>query len=206
MKSTFFAFSLLIASTGIVRADGANVVVDYAEKALAKGYGTTCSLSMIPNTADGYYPCLDFGPYRYVREYQKISAYVVGPDKKPFQVMGGTRSEPKFSIGGPWEQDMAARMVAFWNDVVEGGAKKAEGVKQTTKERQDAEAYIRKMMGGDEAAKSPPPQNAQLAAPTPSNSPTMTTEQVINSRKSGNAEPLNVDETDIKEIMKKSNN
>jgi hypothetical protein len=205
MKSTFFALTLLLASTGVAHADGASIVVDYAEKALAKGYGTTCSLAMIPSTADGYYPCLDFGPYRYVREYQKIGAYVVGPDKKPFKVMGGTRSDPRFSIGGPWEQDMATRIVAFWNDVVEGGADKAADVRQTTKERQDAEAYIRKMMGGDDADKTTPPKNAQLPQQVAPALPDAVQGQATPPRASGTAEPLDVDETDIKEIMKKSN-
>lgn len=205
MKSTFFALTLFLSSAGLAHADGSAVVVDYAEKAMAKGYGTMCSLTMMPSASDGYYPCLDFGPYRYVREYQKVSAYVVGPDKKPFKVMGGTKADPRFTIGGPWETDMAARMVAFWNDTVEGGADKAAKAHQTTKERQEAEAYVRKMMGGDQIAQQPA-KNAQIDEPTIVEGQTLTTEELRKSRTDDPARPLAVNENDIKEIMKKSEN
>ncbi len=204
MKSTFCAFSLVLAFAGNAKADGAGLVVDYAERALSKGYGTTCSLSMVPSKSDGYYPCLDFGPYRYVREYQKVSAYVVGPDKKPFKVMGGTRADPRFSVGGPWEQDMAARMIAFWNDVVEGGAERATNAKQSSKERQDAETYIRKMMGDGGTEK---PEIAQDSPVPQGNSATSTAAApaLIPHQDGASLAPLDVDENDIKEIMKKSN-
>lgn len=202
MKSFLAGMAFILASTASAKADGAGIIIDYAERALARGYGATCSLSMVPSSTDGYYPCLDFGPYRYVREYQKISAYVVGKDKKPFKIMGGTRSAPRFVIGGPWEQDMPQRMIAFWNDIVEGGAEKAEQARQTTKEREEAEKYVREMMGGETIAG---PENGPNGLQPP-RQPAPSTTELLHDPRATEPQRLDVDEADINAIMQQGRN
>lgn len=200
MKIIFAGAVALFANAAAAHADGSSVVVDFAERALAKGYGSMCSLAMVPSTTDGYYPCIDFGRYRYVREYQKVSGYVVGKDKKPFKIMGGTAQDPRFTIGGPWEQDMPSRVVMFWNDIIEGGAEKAQSVMESTKEREEAEALIRSQMGESEQKPSAP-----VAEQKPSG-PTLSKEEVLAKAARSEPERLDVDLEDIKSFLEEGNN
>lgn len=188
---------LLLLTTAVSAQSGEAIGVEFAEKAIAKGYGTTCDLSMRPSTQDGYYPCIDFGPYRYVREYQKISAYVVGPGRAPFKIMSGSPQSPSFILGGPWEQDFAARAVMFWNDVVEGGEAKAKEQMQASTARKDAEDYVKGIIGQPEA-----PQAQTPGSPTsqPQNPDTITTEE-LRMKSVGPREMLDVDENDIQQIL-----
>lgn len=182
-----------ITSSAIAADSGAIAAVDLAERALQKGHGAMCSLAMTPSTVDPYYPCIDIGSYRYVREYQKVSAYVVRPDEKPFKIMAGTASAPYFVVGGPWETNMAQQAVQFWNDVVEGGKAKAEEASTASKARQDAEAFIRKTM----APEQPPPKDKIKPAQTQE---TLTTEQLRAGHRATSGS-LAIDQSDIKRIM-----
>ncbi|TLX16180.1 hypothetical protein [Rhizobium sp. MHM7A] len=193
---TASAFLLLLTTTASAQSSEA-VGVEFAEKAIAKGYGTTCDLSMQPSKQDGYYPCIDFGPYRYVREYQKVSAYVVGPGRAPFKIMAGSPQSPSFILGGPWEQDFAARAVMFWNDVVEGGEAKAKEQMQSSKARKDAENYVKGIIGQPEAAET---KKADSPSSQPQNPDTITTEE-LRMRSVGPREMLDVDENDIQQIL-----
>jgi hypothetical protein len=192
---------LLLLTNQVFAQSGEAVGVEFAEKAIQKGYGTVCDLSMQPSTNNGYYPCIDFGPYRYVREYQKISAYVVGPGRVPFKIMGGTEQAPTFILAGPWEQDFAARAVMFWNDVVEGGENKAKEQMQSAKAKKDAENYVKGIMGQSD----PKPTDAPDQPAAPQNSATMSTEE-LRMRSAGPREMLDVDENDIQNILSQQNN
>jgi hypothetical protein len=61
------------------------------------------------------------------------------------------------------------------------------------------------MMGGDQIAQQPA-KNAQIDEPTIVEGQTLTTEELRKSRTDDPARPLAVNENDIKEIMKKSEN
>lgn len=141
---------------------GGKIVVEYAEKAISKGYGSMCSLEMTPVSSGGYYPCIDFGPYRYVRGYESVAAFVVQKDKAPFKIMGGTAQNPGFVIDGPWVQDLPMRMVAYWNDVIEGGADKLKQAQETSGRKKAAEEYINSLV-----KKEKPPEPPAAAAPKP---------------------------------------
>ncbi|MCS4088996.1 hypothetical protein [Rhizobium sp. BK176] len=141
---------------------GGRIVVEYAEKAIAKGYGAMCSLAMTPVVSGGYYPCIDFGPYRYVRGYESVAAFVVQKDKAPFKIMGGTAQSPGFVIDGPWVQDLPMRMVAYWNDVIEGGADKLKQSQETSGRKRAAEEYINSLVKKEKPSEPPVP-----AAPAP---------------------------------------
>lgn len=202
MRQFLTSSTLLLLLTTVASAQSGEAIgVEYAEKAIAKGYGTTCNLAMQPSRQDDYYPCIDFGPYRYVREYQKVSAYVVGPGRTPFKIMSGSSQEPTFILGGPWEQDFAARAVMFWNDVVEGGETKAKEQLRTTKERKEAEDFVKGIMGQAE----PSEGNGQaLPSSPPTNSNAVTTEE---SRIDSGAPPemLDAAEDDIQQILSQQN-
>lgn len=163
-------FSALLSATTFAAlapaaADGPSIVVEMAEKALAKGYGGTCSLEMKPVRTGGYYPCLDFGPYRYVRGYGMVQAFVIQEGKRPFPVLSGPEDAPAWTYSGPWQEDMPARMVLWWNDVVEGMAEKAKAEAAAGTERAAAENYIKELRG--EGAKDAAQKDASEPQPLP---------------------------------------
>lgn len=114
-----------------------------ALKAMDRGYGETCSLAMVPVPKGGYYPCIDFGPYRIVKEYGRVTGYVVRDGKQPFLVYrlengrGGG-----FVVPGAWEHDMAAQLAIFWNETVERRGGEARLRQQHESERKAAEAFV----------------------------------------------------------------
>jgi hypothetical protein len=135
------ASSALAVSTPPASAAGGEAIVsEYARKAIERGYGGMCSLGMEPVKSGGYYPCLDFGPYRFVVGYESVSAYVVQKGSTPFQVMGG--SPARFLVDGPWTTDMPERAVSYWNDTVMGGAARLKEVEDGVSRKSAAAAYI----------------------------------------------------------------
>jgi len=150
MKKTALALSILAACTAPAFADGPGIVVEMAAKAMAKGYGATCSLEMKPTKRNGYYPCIDFGPYRFVKGYGKVYGLVAQKGKEPFLVMSGTPDSPAWIYDGPWQTDMPARIVMFWNDTVEGGAAKRRNAEEASAEQKAAADYIRKLRGEEQ--------------------------------------------------------
>lgn len=110
------AVIILGVSTPVFANESLSVAIDLAEQAIDKGHGAMCDLEMKPVRTGGYYPCLDFGPYRYVREYNRISGYVIEKGKRPFSIFTGTREKPIFLYDGPWTTDVVSRMVIWWND------------------------------------------------------------------------------------------
>lgn len=167
----------VVAATPLSAVAGEGHVVELARKAVDKGYGATCSLEAKPVEAGGYFPCLDFGPYRLVFSYGAVKGYVVQKGREPFLILSGPADDPDFVRGGPWTADMPARLAMWWNDVVDGGAaRQAERQKQSDEERA-AQEYVSKLMGKTEptpavpaptAPESPPPAESQAAAPVTS--------------------------------------
>lgn len=131
---------------------GGRIVVEYAEKAISKGYGAMCSLAMVPVKAGGYYHCIDFGPYRYVKGYESVAVFVVQQGKAPYQVMTGTPQNPAFVIEGPWVRDLPMRVIAYWNDVVEGGADRLRKSQETSGRKKAAEEYINSLVQKEKPA------------------------------------------------------
>lgn len=131
-----------MASISAAAGGTADAVAPMALKAMERGHGQTCSLAMVPVASGGYYPCLDFGPYRIVKQYGRITGYVVREGKAPFLVYLTENGEGGFTVRGPWETDMAAKMALFWNDVIEGRGAEMKARQERESERQAAEAYI----------------------------------------------------------------
>lgn len=165
MLRTTIAAAALFACARAAMADGSGIVSEMAEKALARGYGATCSLEMKPVASGGYYPCLDFGPYRYVRGYGKVYGLVVQKGREPFLVMSGAPDAPSFIYDGPWQVDMPSRIVMWWNDTVEGMAAKADAQASASAEKKAAEDYISSLNGGGAKADKPKEEAAQPASP-----------------------------------------
>lgn len=135
--------ALLLASITASNADESLVVaIDLAEQAMAKGYGSMCNLEMKPVTTGGYYPCFDFGPYRYVRGYGKVTGLVIQKGKQPFPIFSGSKTSPTFIYKGPWENDVVSRMVMWWNDNIEDGSRKAKQEAKTAENQSAAAEYI----------------------------------------------------------------
>lgn len=134
----------VMAATPISAVAGEGHVVDLARKAVDKGYGATCSLEMKPVEAGGYFPCLDFGPYRLVFAYGTVKGFVVQKGREPFLILTGPTEDPAYVRSGPWTADMPARLAMWWNDVVDGGAERqAERQKESDEERA-AQEYVSK--------------------------------------------------------------
>jgi hypothetical protein len=150
----FAAVALAVPQIAPAETGAERIVVSYAEKAIAKGYGSMCSLDMMPVRSGGYYPCLDFGPYRYVRGYESVSAYVVLKGGAPYRVLSGSADSPAFTVAGPWQSDMPMRIVAFWNDVVSGGEARRKETEAATGRQRAAEAYIKSLSEKEKPAES----------------------------------------------------
>lgn len=154
-------------ATPAAAADGSGIVEEMAERALARGYGAMCSLDHKPVARGGYFPCLDFGPYRYVSGYGKVYGLVVQKDREPFLVMSGPKGNASFIFDGPWKEDMPARMVMWWNETVEGTAARHAAEEAAEAERKAAEDYIRSLRGENPPAESGNEATAHVPASAP---------------------------------------
>jgi len=158
-------FSTLV--SGQAFAQQAEEVTPLALRAMERGYGGTCSLEMIPVARGGYYPCLDFGPYRIVKQYGRVTGYVVREGRAPYLVFKTEAGEGGFVVRGPWETDMPAKIALFWNDVVEGKGAEAKAKQEIENERQAAEAFIAEQAPKPAAA----PSSAPAAVPSSEQQP-----------------------------------
>jgi hypothetical protein len=164
MRSLIIA-TLLLASIYPSKADESLVVaIDLAEQAIAKGYGSMCNLEMKPVTTGGYYPCFDFGPYRYVRGYGKVAGYVIQKGKQPFPIFSGSKTSPTFTFKGPWETDVVSRMVMWWNDNIEDGSRKAKQEAKANENQSAAAEYINSL---NKSSDDEPPKDAQIKNTAP---------------------------------------
>lgn len=167
MKKLLLA-AALAASPVAAHADGEAHISDLARKAVDRGYGATCSLEMKPVDRGGYFPCLDFGPYRVVFSYGTVKGFVVQHGRDPFPILSGPADDPEFTRPGPWTTDMPARLAMWWNDVVEGGADRQADRQKRSDEERAAQDYVNKLMG-KEAPK--PAQAPPSVAAAPESSP-----------------------------------
>jgi len=175
MKASRIALLIAALASPGIAADGPGIVEEMAERALARGYGTMCSLDHKPVDRGGYFPCLDFGPYRYVSGYGKVFGLVVQKDKDPFLVMSGPKGGgAAYLYDGPWNEDMPARMVMWWNETVEGTAARQAAREAAAAERKAAEEYIRTLRG-ESAVQAPAPRPD---APAPAQSSARGTEEI----------------------------
>lgn len=134
--------ALSLSTCHSLAADSVSSVAEMADNAIAKGYGTECNLEYQPADNGGYYPCIDFGPYRFVREYQKVVVLVVQKDKQPFVILSGEPKEASFIYDGPWKTDLAEKMTIWWHENIEGFKVKRMEEEQSHKNRSAAAAYI----------------------------------------------------------------
>lgn len=141
----FTTITLLQKPLVLASDQGLRVVSEYAQSAIKRGYGTKCSLEMKPVDTGGYYPCLDFGPYRYVVEYQRISGYVVQAGMQPYKIFQGPLGGINFTVDGLWRQDVPVQMLSWWSDVVEGGAVRDQIAKQSSTRKSAVERYIQSL-------------------------------------------------------------
>jgi len=100
----------------------ANDLVQLVRDGLSRGYGSSCSLEMQPVERNGYYPCLDIGPYRFVEEYGRLRAFVISPGQPPFEILVSDAEGTRFSYKGPWETDLS-KQVESWHAYEIGGGK-----------------------------------------------------------------------------------
>lgn len=157
----WIAYALIVATIGnvaigtisSVAGDASEIVVSTAEQAIKRGYGGMCSLEMVPVKRGEYYPCLDFGPYRVVMQYERTTGYVVMDGKPPFLVMSAGEGARGFLIKGPWETDMAAKILTYWNDVVQGGSEHRKRMEREEAARREAFEYVSKFGSEQKAPK-----------------------------------------------------
>lgn len=173
---TILIAAILMTSVASTKADETlGVTIDLAEQAIRKGYGSMCSLEMKPVRTGGYYPCLDFGPYRYVRGYGKVTGLVIQKGKEPFPIFSGPTNAPRFIYGGPWETDVVSRMVMWWNENIEGNNQKVNQEAKANENRSAAADYISSLNKSPDDEKTPVPPTP----PVPSQSPEPTAKQEI---------------------------
>ncbi|NTF17095.1 hypothetical protein G6L37_01455 [Agrobacterium rubi] len=168
-KTSAIAVLAMITLAKPTSADDGSAAIETARRAIAIGHGADCSLDMKPVERNGYYPCIDIAPYRFVFSYGSVKAFVIQKDRAPYPIMDAPIDAPEFLRDGPWKSDMSARVALWWSDTVEGGSKRLSELQGQTESQKAAEDYVSKMMGKQEA----PPL---VAAPQPPASSPDTTE------------------------------
>lgn len=116
IRTSVISFFLI---AGPALADTSPIVAE-AGRAISKGYGAKCDLSMALSKTDPYYDCFDFEPYRIVFEYGRTRGFVVLENGTPVEVFSHTDGDTSFSVTGPWEKDMAIAMAEWWNETLSG--------------------------------------------------------------------------------------
>jgi hypothetical protein len=131
-------------------------MVDTVLAALDRGHGTMCDLSNRPAPRGGYFPCVDVGPYRFVKGYGTLSAFVVVADAAPFPVFRAGENGEEFLVRGQWMRDLAPRVAAWWSDEVGGGRERREAGEATSTRLRDAEREVMRDYPQPPAAPVPP--------------------------------------------------
>lgn len=151
------AASLTMADAG----DDATAVVRTAKALMDSGRFVRCGLDMQPTDRGGYYRCFDFGPYRVVEDYPRLSVFVTaGGD--PFRIFAAEGGRGEFLFQGPWVVDAAPRLAKFAADAVAG---KKSSPSQDVR-RLDAETRLGKIIEAERPK--PPPEPAPLPPESPS--------------------------------------
>jgi hypothetical protein len=143
------------------RADDASTIVRTAKALMDSGRYVRCGLDMQPAETSGYYRCFDFGPYRVVEDYPRLSIFVTaGGD--PFRIFTAEGGRGEFLFQGPWVVDAAPRLAKFAADAIAG---KKSSPSQDVR-RLDAETRLGKVIEAERPK--PPPEPAPLPPESPS--------------------------------------
>lgn len=156
--------SLTMADAG----DDATAVVRTAKALMDSGRFVRCGLDMQPTDRGGYYRCFDFGPYRVVEDYPRLSVFVTaGGD--PFRIFAAEAGRGSFLFQGPWATDLAPRLAKYAADAV---AEKAAGANADVR-RLEAEARLGAVIDAERPKPPPAPEPTPEAAvaPAPSSPP-----------------------------------
>lgn len=159
------AMSIAIAASTPAAADDAAIVARTAKALMDSGRFVRCGLDMQPTDRNGYYRCFDFGPYRVVEDYPRLSVFVTaGGD--PFRIFAAEAGRGTFLFQGPWASDLAPRLVKYAADAV---AEKAAGPNADVR-RLEAEARLGAVIDAERPKPPPSPEPAPEApiAPAPS--------------------------------------
>jgi len=138
-------------------ADDTGTIVRTAKALMDSGRYVHCGLDMQPAETSGYYRCFDFGPYRVVEDYPRLSVFVTaGGD--PFRIFAAERGRGEFLFQGPWVSDVAPRLAKFAADAAAGGKPSpSQDVR-----RLDAEARLGKVIEAERPK--PPPEPSPMQA------------------------------------------
>lgn len=162
---------------------------DAVAAALERGHGTMCGLDNKPAPRGGYYPCLDIGPYRFVKGYGTLTAYVVLKDAAPFPVFRSGEQGEEFLVRGEWMRDLAPRVAAWWSDEIGGDRGRREAQEGAASRVRDAEREV--MRHYPQPAEPPPGAGAAAAAPvTPQPPPSPPAETAGSARTEAGAADL----------------
>lgn len=166
MRTAIAAFAFIALTTHAASAEeDLAAATAVAERAISMGYGTECTLELEPAPGGlGYWPCVDFGPYRYIKGYGEARFAVTQEDRKPFVVAHGKNGQLAWLHDGPWQRDLRQRVVGWWSDVAGGGAARAQAEAERSEAAEAAAAYIRSLNGE-------PPVTPSQAEPEPGPSP-----------------------------------
>lgn len=153
------AFSIAIAAAAPAAADDASVVVRTARALMDSGRFVRCGLDMQPNDRNGYYRCFDFGPYRVVEDYPRLSVFVTAGGE-PFRIFAAEAGRGSFLFQGPWATDLAPRLAKYAADAV---ADRAVGSNADVR-RLEAEARLGAVIDAERPKPPPTPEPAPEAA------------------------------------------
>ena len=143
-------------------ADDATTVVRTARALMDSGRFVRCGLDMQPTDRGGYYRCFDFGPYRVVEDYPRLSVFVTaGGD--PFRIFAAEAGRGSFLFQGPWATDLAPRLAKYAADAV---AEKAAGANADVR-RLEAEARLGAVIDAERPKPPPAPEPVPEAAIAP---------------------------------------
>lgn len=154
-----------IAPARPLAADAAQIVRT-ARTLMDGGRYVLCGLDMKPSEAGGYYRCFDFGPYRVVEDYPRLSVFVTGEDA-PFRIFASESGHAGFLFSGPWTTDLAPRLAKHAVDAVS----KREAGPTAEARRLDAEVRLGRLIESERPkpppSPDPPPEPSASAATTP---------------------------------------
>ncbi|BCB22505.1 hypothetical protein [Bosea sp. ANAM02] len=165
MRFVILAFAVAALGAAPAQAKGDQEAIATVRSALDRGHGQSCSLSAEPVARGGYYPCLDIGPYRFVAEYGRMRGFVLIEGQPPFPILHAESGQVEFLVRGPWQDDLAERVSAWWEDEVSGGRARREAQEQGTKRQSDAEKAVRRFTNPSPAPISEPAAPQQFVPP-----------------------------------------
>lgn len=152
---------------GAALADDASTIVRTAKGLMDSGRYVRCGLDMKPSEGAGYYRCFEFGLYRVVEDYPRLSVFVTGEDA-PFRIFAAENGRGSFLFSGPWTTDLAPRLAKHAADAI---SKKDAGPSAEAR-RLDAEARLGKLIDSERPKPPPAPEPApETGLPAPAAQP-----------------------------------